>query len=355
MTDPQAGPATVKTLSEEEIYRPLLRSAAFVILTFIIGVLGYVVIFWNDTDHLLVDAIYMTTITLTTVGYGETIDLAGRPYARIFTTFLLLGGVGAFVNFFSNLTALLVEGDVQLLFWRKRMSKAIAALEGHTIVCGAGHTGEHIVRELVATERPFVLVEVSLDRVRELMASVEHEFPTVIGDATDDETLTEAGIERASGLITCFSVDKDNLLVTVSARILNPKIRIIARCSDDKLQRKIRKAGADKVVEGSRIGGLRMVSEMIRPTAVSFLDLMLREQDKTLRVESFELVKGSKLLGKKVGMIREQRIPDLLLMALRRPDGSWQYNPPDEVTLEEGSAVVYMGDPKARLELEKLA
>jgi voltage-gated potassium channel len=342
---------------DHELYQPLLRSALLVVGTFLFGVVGFVLIGWDNPkhEHLLVDAIYMTTITLTTVGYGETVEIGGNPAGQLFTSLLLLVGVGSFVNFFSNLTAFLVEGDVQQMFWRKRMQKQIERLSNHVIICGAGHTGEFVIQELLDTEREFVVIEREVERIQELVSSFETDFPAVVGDATDDEVLHAAGIREASGLVSCFNNDKDNLIVTVSAHLIKPSLRIISRCTDKRVEKKLRSAGAEKVVSGSRIGGLRMVSEMIRPAAVSFLDEMLRGQQKTIRVESLDVVPGSKLAGTSVGDVRERRIPELLIMAARAKDGAWLYNPADAHRLEVGMSLIFMADAEARQALEHLA
>jgi len=336
-----------------DIYRPLLRSGLFVVLAFAVGVVGYRV--FGSGEYGWIDAAYMTVITLTTVGYSEVIDMSGRPGGRIFTILLLLWGVGAFLYFFSSLTAFLVEGHIQHLLWRRRMKRAIERLSGHIIVCGGGHTGQYIVQELAATKHPFVLIELSEERVEELGKRLGGEFPAVIGDATDDDTLRAAAIERASGLVACVSNDKDNLIATVSARMLRPDLRIVCRCIDEKVEQKILNAGADAVVLPNQIGGLRMISEILRPTAVSFLDRMLRDRESSLRVEATRIAAASPLEGETVGELRGRGIEDLLVLALSEGDEAWAFAPPDDRKLEAGMNVVYMAGPGAREELERLA
>lgn len=336
-----------------ELYRPLLRSALFVCLAFVIGVLGYAVI--GSGEYGWLDAVYMTAITLTTVGYTEVIDLSSSPGGRVFTVLLLMGGVGSVLYFFSSFTAFLVEGHMQRLLWRRRMSKAIGQLSGHTVVCGAGHTGQHVVQELLATQRRFALIERDGERLAALVERLGVEFPAVVGDATDDETLRASAIERAASLVACLSSDNDNLIVTVSARMLRPELRIVCRCIDERVEDKIRKAGADAVVSPNRIGGLRMVSELVRPTAVSYLDLMLRDRDRQLRVEATAIAAGSPLSDGTVGDLRKRGIDDLLVLALQRGDDGWTFAPPDDAPLPAGTSVVYVGSPAARHSLERLA
>ncbi|MDF1665509.1 MAG: potassium channel protein [Planctomycetota bacterium] len=335
-----------------DAFAALYRSSLLVALTFVVGVVGYSVL--GGEDYSVFDAVYMTVITLTTVGYGEVIDLTNNNVGRLFTTLLLLGGVGAFLNFFTSATAFVVEGHMQHILWSRRMAKAISKLNDHTIVCGGGSTGQHIIQELISTKRSFVLVDTDEQRIIELFERFDQEFPTVIGDATDDDCLMAGGIDRASGIVACLSNDKDNFIVTVSARLLRPDIRIICRCIDERVVSKIRKAGADSVVSPNRIGGLRMVSELARPMAVSYLDLMLREQKKNLRVESVEVMEGSEVADSCLGDLKDRKIKDLLVLAFRKADSEWHFAPEDETKIASGLHIIFMASPAARIELQRL-
>ncbi len=331
----------------------MIRTALSIVLLFCVGTVGYLVVGGEQTS--LLDALYMTVITLTTVGYGEIIDLTHAPGGRAFTMALLLVGVGTFVYFVSNLTAFMVEGSLEKILWSFRMKRKIDALRGHTVLCGGGHTGEAALLELVETERPFVLIEHDPERVEQLVAVAGQEFPVVLGDATEDECLIAAGVAHAEGLVAAVSNDKDNLIVTVSARLLNPELRIVARCIDKKVGDKLRKAGADAVVSPNLIGGLRMVSELVRPNTVSFLDVMLRDKDRRLRVEDVVVEAGSALDGKPLSTLDARSNHDVLVVALRELDGSWRYNPEDHDVLEPGMALVLIASPAARREVERVA
>lgn len=336
-----------------EALRPTVRAALLLLIIFVGGTIGYVVI--GGREHSLLDAVYMTTITLTTVGYEEAIDLTARPGGQIFTVLLLLTGVGTFVYFFSNLTAFLVEGTLERLFWRRRMAREINRLSDHYVVCGAGKTGEHIVRELLETRRAFVVIDADGDRVRQLHQKFAVEFPTVVGDATEDDMLIAAGLERASGLVACVTSDKDNILVTFTARHLNPQVRIVARCTDVGVESKLARAGADAVVSPDRIGGLRLISELVRPTVVSFLDLMLRDSERHWRVEDVTVRGQSDLDGTTVRSLRERAIGDFIVLALRSPDGKWVYNPGDELIFQSETGIIFLGSPEARATIERAA
>lgn len=335
----------------EALY-PTARAAMLLIAVFVVGTIGFALI--DGAGHTLLDALYMTTITLTTVGFGETIEVTGHAGAEVFTVLLLIFGTGTFVYFFSNLTAFVVDGTMQHLFWRRRMIREIEKLRDHYVVCGGGHTSEHVLGELIATERPFVLVEPDDKRVLDLHARFGNEFPAVLGDATEDEVLIAAGLRRAAGLVTCVPSDKDNILITFAARALNPNLRIVARCREPGSEAKLTRAGANAVVSPNRIGGMRMVSEMMRPTVVSFLDVMLRDHRAHFRVEEVTVAAGSELDGASIGSVRQRRVPDVILLALRAPDGSWLYNPDDGMILHPDAAVIFLGTPKARAILERM-
>ena len=334
-----------------EALRPTVRAALLLVGIFATGTIGYRIL--GDPQHSLLDAIYMTTITLTTVGFEEAVIINRRPAAEIFTVLLLLFGTGTFVYFFSNLTAFLVEGTLERLIWRRRMSREIDRLRDHYVICGAGRTGEHVLRELRDTGRAFVLVEENEGRVHELHTKFGAEFPAVVGDATEDEVLSAAGLRNARGLVACVANDKDNILVTFTARNLNPSIRIVARCRDTRTEAKLAWAGASAVVSPDRIGGLRLVSEMMRPHVVSFLDVMLRDAEGVWRVEEVSIGPGSELDGTTAGALRARRMRDFILLAVHAFAGDWLYNPGDDVVLRPDMVIVFLGTPQARTLLER--
>ncbi len=320
-----------------DIRQRLIAGLIVLVIVMAVGVLGYIVI---DRPSFL-DALDMVVMTLSTVGYGHPWHLSDK--ARIFTIFLLLIGMGVLVFFVSTVTAFIVEGELQDVMWRRRLQKMINKLENHFIICGAGLTGIHIVNELHRTLRPMVVIDTHEETVQTLK---EYENLAVIhGDATDDDILRQAGIERAAGLIAGLPTDKDNILLIITAKQINPKIRIVAKGVDTKANSKLIRAGADSVVTPNFIGGLRMASEMIRPAVVSFLDLMLRDKQKTLRIEEVVVPQGSPLAGKTLGDARIVEHTDLVVVAIRQPgNGSFQYAPRGDSLIEEGAALIVLGD-----------
>jgi voltage-gated potassium channel len=243
-----------------------------------------------------------------------------------------------------------VEGQLGQVFWRKRMRQAIAALREHYIVCGAGTVAGHVLEELVRVQRPVMAIVPTGSAPPALGLGVE--LLWLEGDPADEEILREAGVERARGLVPALESDRDNVLVTLTARQIKPDLRIVAMLADHRNEAKLRRAGADAVVSPYRIGGLRMASELIRPVAVTFLDQMLRDRDKNLRVDEVRIGAGSPAVGKRVGELKVNDQPGLLLLALVAPDGGrYEYKPDADVRVEAGATLVVMGSPEAAAHL----
>jgi len=290
----------------------------------------------------LLDAIYMAVITVSTVGYGEVVDTAANPPLRVFNIFFILFGIGIMLYVFTVATAFIVEGELNDLFRRRKMLKQIRDMRDHLIVCGAGETGTYLVRELLQTANVFVVIDQDEERLTKI--SQLGQVPVLKGDAADEEVLNQAGIGRARGLASVLPEDKDNLMVTVTARQLNPGLRIVARCADARMVDKLLRAGANSAVSPNMIGGLRLASELIRPSVVSFLDLMLRDSSGTLRVEEITVAEGSPWIGSKICDLDLRGRFDLLPLAVRHADGTLKYNPADETVLACGCVVVVLGD-----------
>ncbi len=312
----------------------------------LIGTAGY----WHVSGGKasLLDCAYMTFITIATIGYGEVIDLSANPAGRVFTMVIAVLGIANLSYMFSKMTAFIVEGDLNESLRRHRMQRAIENLKGHYIICGIGRVGTNVLNELVATGRESVVIEPS----RESLDAMLETYPKqryLHGDGGDDEMLRAAGVEHATGVFAVSGDDNKNLVITLSAKQLNPNARVVARCHDVRFVEKIRRVGADDIVSPDFTGALRIASSMLRPAVVSFLDEMLRT-DKGLRVEEIVVPQGA----------RERRIAELapadtdyVVLAVRR-DGQWHFNPPADTMARPGATLVVMTTPAGRAKLERL-
>jgi voltage-gated potassium channel len=320
--------------------KKLLCAGSGLAAVILVGTVGYWYV--GDQKYSLVDCLYMTVITVTTIGYGEIIDMAGKPAARIFTMFIAISGVGIVTFILTNLTAFIVAGEMSDAFRRRKMEKSISRLNQHYIICGVGEVGSHVLRELASTARPYVIIDIAKEKIERNRAL----FPDVLfieGDATDGDVLLSAGIEKAKGVFAATGDDSRNLMIALTAKQLNPHIRVVGRCHDLRNIEKMKKAGADAVVSPSFIGGLRMASEMVRSTVVSFLDTMLRDKEKNLRVE--EVAVPDSFVGKPISDLNLKDYPDILLLAVKKGK-DWRYNPPTHYELMTGNVLILMTTPE---------
>ncbi len=292
----------------------------------------------------VLECAYQTVITLATVG-NKTPMLADVWYGQIFIILLIMSGMGIILVFATTVTAFFVEGEMRNIYRRKKMDKALDKLENHIIVCGAGDTGGYIIEELIGSRHPFVIVDISEERIDRISEQHPKTFvPFVVGLAADDEVLNRAGIARASGIVVALPDERDNLFITVTARQTNPKVRIVVRATDAQAEQRLTRAGADAVVSPARIGGLRMASEIARPQVTSFLDNMLRSSDKPLRIEEIRLSTSCNMVGKALRDTNLRSEADLLVLVIRDPSGEhFLYNPPPEHVLEDSSTLIVLG------------
>lgn len=316
-------------------FREAIRIVSLLASIILVGVIGYHLIEgWS-----LFDALYMTVITLATVGYGETHPLSAT--GRVFTMLLILGGMGMILYGVSRITSFVVEGEMSGILRRRRMNRAISHLSNHYIVCGWGNTGYYAVEELHRTRRPYVVVENNPARIKELM---EKEMMYVEGDATSDATLIAAGIQRAAGLISTLETDRDNMFVVITARGLNPTFSIVSKIDDIASRDKFLRGGASVVISSDFIGGLRMVSELVRPGATSFLDSMLRDNS-ALRVEDVQIGLHSRFAKKPLSDCDVFTKAGVLLVSLKHGH-SFHFNPSPATILEGGDTLVVIGNPE---------
>jgi voltage-gated potassium channel len=301
------------------------------------------------------DCLYMTVITLSTVGFSELNQMDSVPGARVLTVCLIVSGIGALAYVQGNLTALLVEGAIGQALRRNRMRKKIDSMSKHVVVAGAGSTGKHVLEELILTQTKFVVIDRDLPHLEKLNEDMMAGSMLYIhGDATEDHVLVLAGVTRARGVVAALTHDKDNLYVTLSARSLNASARIIAKITENEAGPKMLKAGATSVVNPTMIGGARMASELIRPEVNEFLDQMLRDKDKNLRLEEVVVPTGSAFIGLMLKDTPIRQKTRLLVVAVRSRDRSFTYNPDSDYTIQEGTTLIVMGETESIVKLRKM-
>jgi voltage-gated potassium channel len=313
----------------------------FIIL--FIGTGGYWYI--SGGKHSFIDCLYMTVITILTIGFTEVITL--NETGRIFTIFIAFTGIGTATYIISTFTAMIVEGQLKETFKIRKMEKQVKQLEDHYIVCGAGRVGSAIINELFETNRKFVVI----DKSNELIDEMTENYPGLLlinGDADHEDILEKAGVKNAKGIFASTGDDNQNLVISLTAKYLNSNIRVVARCLEAANQAKMKKAGADSVITENYIAGMRMASEMIRPTVVTFLDKMLGNRDKNLRVEEVQV--NEKHHGKKIVELELDKFPNTLILAIASGD-DWVYSPKGEHKIESGCRIVVITTPDERSKL----
>jgi len=326
----------------------LIKSAVAVVIAILLGTFGFWLLAPEPTP--LFGCFYMTIISLSTTGYGEVIPL--NDHGRLFASLLIIFGMGTLIYLGSTIVAFVVEVDVNKIRRRKKMMKTINGLSNHIIVCGVGTTGSRIAEELLDTRTPFILLDTSEESLAAFRDSRRNhsriaDLLELQGDATEDSVLQQAGIGRARGLIAALRSDKDNLYLTLSARQINPSLRIVARATEQDAQIKMTRAGADAVISPNLIGAMRMVSEMIRPASVALLDEMVRDKKLNHRFEEARIPPQSGLAGLSISDTGIRKAADVLIIALRNTDCSFIYMPPDNTILSPGSSLVVLGSVDA--------
>jgi voltage-gated potassium channel len=342
--------STSTTALTRELLERLIGPVLMVAIVFLFGTFGFLIV--GQGKWSLFDCAYMTSITLTTVGYGEILEDMGHN-GRLFAMVLMWIGMGVTLYAISTITGFVVEQNFTRILRERKMEKRIAAMKNHFIVCGIGKTGFNVLKELIESKRPCVVVEIKPERIEWIHKQFQN-LHFIQGDATEEEVLRRAGIERASGILAALGEDSHNLLITVQARYVNPATKIVARCQENNLAEKFYRAGANYVVNPAFIGGMRMASEMVRPHVVSFLDRMLRGKDKTVRVEEVEVCEGSPWLGQRLGDVGIREKTGLITISIKNPeDDDFCYNPSKDEILKLGTVMIVIGNPEQIAGLKK--
>jgi voltage-gated potassium channel len=323
--------------------RRLIWSIGALVAIVVIGVIGYMVIEgWS-----FLDAIYMTITTITTVGFREVHPLSSA--GRIFSIILIIGGVGGALYVLTTLMGYILEGQFGITMGRRRMKNRIAKLKDHFILCGYGRVGQEIAKVFSEDGAPFVIIANNEEHI----AKAEKDgYLYIFGDATSDEVLKEAGIERAHGLVAAVGSDTDNTFITLSAREVHPDLFIEARSSGSEAESKLRRAGADRIISPHAIGGRRMAMLALRPAVVDFIDTVTYGRGRELELENVDVASDSPLIGRNMAQARSQ--DGITVLAMRKKGGKLLANPPGEEIIEEGDRLIVIGTKKRLAALESI-
>jgi voltage-gated potassium channel len=341
-----------RPVSERKVYEPRLavrrieRALLALGAITVIGVVGYMVFEgWSFTDSL-----YMTVITLTTVGYREVrpLDTTGQ----LWTMVLLITGVGTLFYAAVSSVELVVEGAIRGYFGRRRMQAAIGKLDGHYILCGYGRVGRQVAREFAREGVPFVVVDQEPRTIEECLVEG---YLALLGEASDDTVLEEAGIRRARGLVAAVDSDADNVFVVLSARKLNPNLNIVARASSDESAAKLETAGADRTLSPYAVGGRRLASLATQPLVVDFLDIVTRgEKGLEFRLEEFGVPEDSFIAGQTIGELRIGERTGAMILATRNSEGTFDTSPSASDRIRAGDTLIVLGTREQISRLEHI-
>src|SRR5271165_2811422 len=322
-------------------YNLKLLAAALLVLV-LVGVAGFHFI----EGWTYFDGFYMVLTTITSIGYGEIHPLS--HVGRLFNSFIIITGVGLVLLLVGGASRTLLEFELQSVFGRRRMDREISRLTGHYIICGAGRVGRSAARELARRPLPFVVVDTN-------EAKLKHYEPegwlTLCGDATQAPVLQEMRIEHAQGLVAATTTDAINIYIILTARSLNPKIKIIARAAEDEAEKHLYTAGADSVVSPYRFAGYRIAQTFMRPNVVDFFDTAMN-QKRPLEIEEVKVSKGAPLVGKTLEGSRIRQELGVVVLAIKGENTPMRFNPPPDEVIHEGDHLIAMGDPDGLRKLE---
>ena len=314
---------------------PVIAGLLLLAVVVVLGTTSYLLI---EDGWTLLDAFYMTVITITTVGYREVHPLS--PGGQIFTMVLAVTGLGLLLYTLARVAQAIFEGELANVLGKRRMMSRIDELEGHYVICGFGKVGRPVAEGLSAEELPFVVV----DNVGDLGdAMSELGILHLVGDATDESMLERAGVARAKTLLALLPSDADNLYITLAARDMNPDIKVIARATDHAGEVRLKRAGANDVVSPARIAGLRVLQAAVNPTAVEFMEIVTRQQALQLSLTDIPIGSSSKLRGKTIAECGIRGRYDVIIVAVKRGEGM-TFNPDPATTITLGDVLMVLGE-----------
>lgn len=315
------------------------KPAVLLVLVILMGVLGFHLI----EGWPVLDCLYMTVITIFTVGFKEVRELS--PTGQVFTIFIILAGAGTALYAFTRLAEAVYEGGVREFLRRRKMERTLDNLKDHYIVCGYGRMGRTVSERLEEEKLPFVVIENDPDKLKKL--NEERKFLYIQGDATQEEVLLEAGIKRAKALAALLPDDADNLYLVLTVRLICPSIFVLSKALDEEGEKKILQIGANKVVSPYKLSGLKIAQGLIRPTLVDFLEMIIRRKELTLAMEEFVVPKGSRITNKNLLEADIRKTANIIVVAVKKPGQDIVFNPTPNVVLETGDTLLVLGDQGA--------
>lgn len=327
------------------VQRQFVLSLAFIAAVVLAGTTGYMIIErWS-----ILDAVYMTITTITTVGFSEVHPLSSA--GRVFTLLLIVTGVGTILYTFNNAARIVIEGEIQDIFGRRKVEKKIKEMKDHYIICGYGRMGMVICKELKEKRARFVVIE-KATMPSDILGS---DLLLVRGDATKDDVLKQAGIERAKGLISVLPTDAENLYVVLSAKVLNPDLNIVARAGEEGSEQKLLRAGADRVVSPYHIGGLRIAHTVLQPSVVDFIEFATRSGNIDLQMEEIYVREGAGISGTTLDQCGIGRELGIIIVAIKRTGGDMKFNPTFRTVIRPGDVLIALGEKDKLKILEDMA
>lgn len=322
------------------------KALLLILLVILIGTIGYYVL----EGWPFLDGFYMTIITIFTVGFREVHPLT--PGGQLFTVVLILAGVGTLIYSFTLFGDIVFGGGMSEFLWRKKMGRHISRVRDHYIVCGYGRMGETVVERLSAEGAPFVVIDNQESSLAPLAESGD--TLVLVGDATQEDVLIQAGIKHARGLAALLPTDADNLYLTLTARLINPSLFVLAKALEDEGEKKILQIGANKTVSPYKLGGLKIAQGLLRPTLVDFMDLIIRRQEISLLMEEVVVPKGARIAGGSLAQCRIRQQVNIIVVAIKKPGQDITFNPSPETEIQVGDTLLVLGDEASQKTFQDL-
>jgi len=322
------------------------KPAVLLFIIIIIGTSGYVLI----EDMTVLDSLYMTTITIFTVGFREVKPLS--QLGQFFTILIICGGVGTAIFAFTQVGEIIYAGGINKFLRRRRMENRLKKIKDHYIICGCGRMG-HIVCERLEEENiPYVIIDSNEETIHKLTETCD--CIAIIGDASNEEVLLEAGVKKAKAVAALLPSDADNLYLVLTVRLLHPSIFVLSKVLEDEAEKKLLQIGANKVVSPYKLSGLKLAQGLIRPTLVEFLDLIIRRQELSLSMEEFVVKNNSKIVNQNLIESDVRKKANVIVVASKKPGKDIVFNPSPDTHIETGDTLLVLGDEKGITEFENL-